>query len=139
MYTTLYSAEMVYGRRRLHDDVLYYDGREKTECLIDILFIHMGRKLPSKYRLVLIHKLDLFYPQIGNRAVVDQFVHQRFKYRVCSTGYDSTILVPTSSLLPPVMLLIDPYWLKRTYGIQSKCDHVDDDPDTQANVFFMFF
>lgn len=127
---------MVYGRPYRHDIVLYSDGNIKPIGLIDAVLPHCSRTLAVKHRLLLNSWLDQIVLVVVNRAVVDNFDHKRFKYNVYSAVYVSKALVPSTSLLQPVMIAIDPYWLMQTYGVQSIFGQVDDDPSLQSSVFF---
>lgn len=73
-------------------------------------------------------------PEQGNQAVVQQFGHKRYKYQMSYCEYVNTVQVSESSSLQPLLIVIYPYWLNQTFGVQSTFESVGDDHRTHSTV-----
>lgn len=71
MQKSLFGGELVYGRRHLHDGVLYTLENDRTLRHINSIFAHSHAIIPTKYRLLLIRLLAPVYPESFNCIVVE--------------------------------------------------------------------
>lgn len=87
-----------------------------------------------KLRLVLLHEVS---PESVNRSVVDVYGHSRLPYELSTEGTVKTVLVDSGCLLRTDMVVIDTYWMKKTYGVLVYFHDVADDVETQPQVCFI--
>lgn len=136
LFSSVFTGDVVYGTRHRHDAVAYRCGHETNIGIVEAVFAHYHPSIPANNRMVLLRKLDQIDPGPTNSIVVTQFGNLRYKYCVSTTGYINTVLVHASCLIQPVTLVIDPYGLKQTHGLQKKFEDIAEDCQAQPSIRF---
>lgn len=136
LHTSLYAGDKVCGKHNRHDAVEFTTANGTSIGIIESIFTHRSTDFPASTRLVLTRVLDQMDPEDGNCTVVLRYGHLRYQYSVSQLGFVNTVLVHSSDLLQPIMVVIDPYWLKQNHGLHILFDQVQDDARTQSSIKF---
>lgn len=96
----------------------YYFHTAKHVGIIETIFSH--NVTGASQNLVLIRCLDVTEPDQRNTVVVHNFGNRRYRYRVSSAGCMTMTLVTAKDLLGPILLVVDPYWLKQEHGLRHR-------------------
>lgn len=115
-YRTVYGGDYVYGRRNRRDGVAHqYCGRVRFGIL-DTVLTPTPLSLPSHLRLVLIRRLREISPDEDKQAVVQVYGNCRFAYDLSDSNFVKKVLLDSSALVHPIILVPDAYWMMKTYG-----------------------
>lgn len=119
---SLLAGDNVYGKRHRIYPLLYLVNSIKNFGILEYIFVHYADVKSQKF--VLIQHLELTDDNAGNTFVVHSFGINRYCYCVSRAGFIVMILIPASDLLRPILLVVDPYWLKEEYGINHRFDFI---------------
>lgn len=102
--------------------------------ILESIFVHYA---DVKYQnFVLIRRLELTDKDAGNTSVFHNFGIYRYRYCVSRAGFILMILVTASDLLRPILLAVDPYWLRVEHGINHRFDAITADNALQHTLSF---
>lgn len=128
----LFVGNVVYGKSNRHDPARLMDGDSPTTEIIEYIFGNFNQNAP--YTLVLFDVFHHVDTDAGNCALVTVYSNLGFQYYISQPGYIRTVLVVNSKIIRPVILVVDPYWLKFNFGIQAKFTDLDDSLVPQSNI-----
>lgn len=137
LHKTVLGGTSVYGRHNRHDAIFATVNGVETLALVDTVF-GLRRRCDgtSTDRLVLLRLLAKVDTVDGNHKVEAHFGHKRFKHHLSEHSYIMLALVPATNLLRPAMVVVDPYWFRRTHGLTRTADEVPDTQETQSTIAF---
>lgn len=72
----------------------------------------------------------------GNRELVHVFGYHRYSYYLSHYQLTYTAIVDCINLIRPVMVVVDPYWLKTKREISFRFQDINDEADTYTNIKF---
>lgn len=58
------------------------------------------------------------------------------KYSLSEQGFVLIVFVELNSLLQPVMVFVDHYWLRQRFGVKWTLPDLDDDIELQTHIAF---
>lgn len=136
MHRSVFGGKSVYGKAHRHDGVKYkFNGRELVG-LVDSVFAPTASFYSAQCRLVLIRQLVTVPADPGNEYVVSKYGHIRYAYNLSAQKLVHTVLVDCADLLHPVMVVVDPFWMKQTLGLQARIRDIEDTPQIHQTVRF---
>lgn len=126
LYTSVFSGDQLYGTRHRHDAVLY-----SAHNTIHMAIWDSSRQSSSITtttttipKLVLLRRLVEVYRDHGNCSIVHNFGHLRYGYSISTTELVRTILIPSTDVLQPAVLVVDGYWLKNANSLHHRFDSI---------------
>lgn len=132
MYTTLFAGKVFYGKSNRHSAVLFMNGESPTKGIIKYIFGHSNRK--ALYSLVLINVLDQMEPEAGDCAVVNAYDILIFQYSISQSGYMRTVRVDNVKQIRAMIMGVDHYLLKYSFGIQVVFTDINDSIVPRSNI-----
>lgn len=68
--------------------------------------------------------------------MVQDFGHNRYAYSLSEQLTAHSIFINSIDLIPPVMVVLDPTWVKRMYGLSMQFDQIPNGLETNATIKF---
>lgn len=110
--------------------------RSERVRLVESISAASNRIFKSRHRLILTRLLHPVPPNDDNQLSIQTFRHTRYSCLLSTQSFVSSLLVGTEAQLPPVVLFMDPYWIKKIFGISHRFDKIADDAKTHSVVRF---
>lgn len=134
--SSLFAGPSINAKGRRHDAVCFLYNNCTTYCVIEGIFAHYDRSITANHRILLIRLLVKVDPDSTNALVVTQFGNLRYKYQISEHGFVSMILVESSSILHPIVIVVDPYWLKLNLEVHALFDDVSSNEQNDKSIHF---
>lgn len=119
LHKSAFARSVVHGRRNRQDAVLYTSDSASQVGIIDSIFCLSVASPPYSQTFALILRLHEVQTDSSNCAVVHQYGHGRCRYTIAPDGHIYVQFMQSLSILQPIALVVDPYWLTETYGVQK--------------------
>lgn len=132
----IFAGEHVYSNHHRHESVEFAKNDSSCIGFVEGILDLSSPGYVFNSKMLLIPLLDSAQPDDDNRNVVLMYCHQRYKYSLSSTGFVHCVAVQTEALLRPTVIIIDPYWIKKRFGLLSKFTDVPDDVETEREIRF---
>lgn len=112
---SLFVRDSVYGKRDMHDAVIYRIRPVEHVGVLEPIFVHSAN---VKYlSFVFMKLLKLTDPDSESTSAVHKFDINCYRYCVSRVGFILMNLLPPNNLPQPIVLVVDPYWLKVEHDI----------------------
>lgn len=79
-------------------------------------------RIPAKFSVFLIQMLQKVDPGPSIFGVFNEIRDLRYEYALSAEVLVHSVLVYSEHLLQPIMIFIDPYWLKQTVRLEETFD-----------------
>lgn len=134
MYKCHWAGQHVFDKQVRHEAVLYSVDNEQHIGIVETIFAYYSTDKGNCPKLQLLRRVHIIYPDSGNVSIVEKFGNRSYAYYLSSTCHIQTNLVLATTLIQPIILVFDPYRLKKEHDINQWLDTVCTDPALLPNL-----
>lgn len=110
--------------RHRHDAILYEHDSGRQVAISDTIYTYFSFNSSEQHTFSLLRELDETIADRGRFSVVHQYINTCYSYTTSTDGYIYVLFTQSASILKPIALVFDPYWLKLDHGLQSRFDEI---------------
>lgn len=132
----IFAGEHLYSNHYRHDSVEFAENDSSCIGFVEGIMALFSQGYVSNSKMLLIRLLDSAQPGDDTCNVVLTYGHQRYKYSLPSTGFVHCVAVENEALPHPTVIIIDPYWIKKRFGLLSKLTNIPEHLETQSEIRF---
>lgn len=135
-HKTIYAGGSVYGARNCHDCIELINDFRPTLGIVECIIAPNSSAFNTNRCILVIRLLKCAEPDLNNSSVVMQYVNKRYKYSLSDTFHIKTVAIQGREIVKAVILVVDPYWAKLRFGLETRIKDVPDDDDTRCEIHF---
>lgn len=138
-YTFLYELDEVFRNLDSHDTVMCSDCKVRIIRISQVVKRKVNIDGSKDYKMVLICMIVWLKTTLAgsdNSKVVHTFCLVRYCFEFSLSAYFFCLLVQPITLLKPVVMVIDEYWMKNCFGCSKRFQEIQSTEETHKEIIF---